>query len=61
MPKTQEFEEHSPTMIGASMYFVNRKEDGKTLITSPVTELSLCHENIWEIKTVNSVYLLRKL
>lgn len=61
MPRIQKFEAHSPVMIGAALYFVNREGDGHTLITSPVIAIYSLHQNIMEIQTKNSIYQLRKL
>jgi hypothetical protein len=61
-PEIQIFEDHSPLLVGLQVYLMNRKDDGKALITSRVTELDMVHENIWRFTTSSgSVYELRKV
>lgn len=61
LPEIQRFEQHSPVMIGAVLYFMNREGDGKVVVTSPVRSIAKLHDNIMEITTRNSVYELKKI
>jgi hypothetical protein len=59
LPEIQRFQQHSPPMVGAVMYFMDREGDGKILITSPVVAVYL-RDSTMEITTKNSVYELKE-
>jgi hypothetical protein len=61
IPKIQRFKAHSPFIVGAVAYFIEREGDGKMVTTSVVKAVNQIGMGVYELVTRNSVYEVREV